>query len=217
MKKIFILICLLLLTGCNASYEITIKDNKISEKLSLVELNKELFDVKNDTGWTLREVFKAQVELSKDEFSVEDYTVKDLSNDNKLSIEYNSNKINNLVNSSVINQCYTNPSMKTEDNIVKFSTGEDFSCYEYYNNLETITIVLETNHNVISSNAQTIEDNKYTWVLTKDSNKNIEFSYEKKQEKESNLITVIVILLSIVVLGFVSLHIYRKFKEENKI
>ena len=217
MKKIIILICVLFLTGCNATYEITIKDNKIKEKLTLIELDQSLFDVEDDTGWTLRDVFESQITNKKDEFSVEKYTVKDLSDNDKLGLEYNSKDTKSLINSSAINQCYENPKINIDEDLIEFSTGSTFKCYEYYNNLETITIVLKTNHEVVSSNAQTVEDNEYTWVLDKDSEKNIEFSYKIKEVKEFNFITILAVVIAILAIGFTSLYIYRKSKDENKI
>ena len=41
----------------------------------------------------------------------------------------------NLINSSAINQCYTNPHVEKRDKIVTIETGNDFNCYEYYENL----------------------------------------------------------------------------------
>jgi hypothetical protein len=217
MKKMIIFACLLLLTGCNATYEITIKDNKIKEKLTLVELDQSKFDLENDSGWTLRELFKTQLEVSKDEFSIQSYTVKDLSSDNKLGLEYKLNSSKELINLSAINQCYTNPIIEIEDRVINFSTGSEFTCYDYYENLENITIVLKTNHKVLSSNAHAVEDNKYMWVLTKDGEKNIEFSYEKKNIKETNSLTISLVVALVLVVGVVSLYIYRKSKENNKI
>lgn len=217
MKKIFILVCLLLLTGCNATYEITIKDNKIKEKLTLVELDQSKFDFENDTGWTLRQLFESQLEVSNDEFSKEDYTVKDLSNNNKLGLEYNSKSSENLINSPAINQCYTSPIMRKDDKVIKFSSGSSFTCFDYYDNLEQVTIVLKTNHKVLSSNAHKVEDDKYTWIITKDGEKNIEFSYEMMDIKESNLLTIVLVIVLILIVGFVSLYLLKKSKEENKI
>ena len=217
MKKIIIFVCLLLLTGCSATYEITIKNNKITEKLTLIELNQSKFDLENDAGWTLRDSFKAQLEVANDEFSVQSYTVKDLSTDTTLELEYKSNSSRELTNSSAINQCYANPIIEIEDKVINFSTGSEFTCYDYYENLEDITIILKTNHKVLSSNANMVEDNKYIWVLTKDGEKNIEFSYEKKDVKEMNSLSIGLIVILVLVVGFVSLYIYKKFKEENKI
>lgn len=217
MKKVCILVCLLFLTGCTANYEITLKNNKIQEKLTLIETNQSLFEVENDTGWTLRQVFESLVENKSDEFSKEDYSVKSLNTDTQLGVEYNSNSTNALTNSSVINQCYTNPTIEVEDNIVTFKTGDDFRCYEYYDNLEYVNIILKIDYSVISSNADAVEDNKYIWNITKDGNKNIEISYEEYKVKDNNYMTIIFIGIIIIVVGIILYYVYNKSKEENKI
>jgi len=127
MKKILILICLLFLTGCSVNYEITLKNNKIKERLTIIETDQSLFDVRNDAGWTLRESFEMLINEEKDEFSVEDYSIKSLNTDNQLGLEYYSDSSKTLINSSIINQCYTNPTIEINDNIVSFNSGNEFS------------------------------------------------------------------------------------------
>jgi len=217
MKKILILICLLFLTGCSVNYEITLKNNKIKERLTIIETDQSLFDVRNDAGWTLRESFEMLINEEKDEFSVEDYSIKSLNTDNQLGLEYYSDSSKTLINSSIINQCYTNPTIEINDNIVSFNSGNEFTCYEYYDNLETINIVLNTNYKVISSNADSVEDNKYMWTITEDGNKNIEISYEQYVSKSSKATTIILIVGLVVIGSVVGYYIYNKCKKENKI
>jgi len=217
MKKILILICLLFLTGCSVNYEITLKNNKIKERLTIIETDQSLFDVRNDAGWTLRESFEMLINEEKDEFSVEDYSIKSLNTDNQLGLEYYSDSSKTLINSSIINQCYTNPTIEINDNIVSFYSGNEFTCYEYYDNLETINIVLNTNYKVISSNADSVEDNKYMWTITEDGNKNIEISYEQYVSKSSKATTIILIVGLVVIGSVVGYYIYNKCKKENKI
>jgi len=217
MKKILVLICLLFLTGCTVNYEITIGDNGIKEKATLIETNKALFDVRNDSGWTLRESFNALVEQAKDEFSVEDYSMKSLNSEDQLGVQYKSNDINSLKHSFAINQCYNNPTMVENGNIITFSTGNDFKCYEYYDNLETIKIVLKTNYKVISSNAEIVDGNKYIWNITKDGNKQIEISYDKSVNKAANFVLIISIIFVVAALCFATYYIYSKKKKENKV
>jgi hypothetical protein len=53
MKKRLLIISLFLtifLTGCNVEYSLEIKDEKIKEKLSVVETDSELFDKKDDNN-----------------------------------------------------------------------------------------------------------------------------------------------------------------------
>ena len=94
MKRInlfLILILTLLLSGCNAVYEININGDKIEEKLTLVENNMDIVDIKNDAGWSLRESFESL--LDKDEFANKDYSVKSLNTDNSLGVEYKNSKL----------------------------------------------------------------------------------------------------------------------------
>lgn len=216
MKKIFILLCLLLLTGCNVTYEIKLNNNKIKEKLVLIESNKSLFDVENDTGWTLRQTFDSLLNES-DEFSVEEYSVKSLNKEGQLGVEYNSNKISELRNSSVINQCYTNPSFEVNDSIVTINTGTNFTCYDFYDNLETIKVVLTTNHKVISSNADIVEDNKYIWNITENGNKQIEFSYDKDIVNKNYLLIAIVCIGLVSAIVGTGTYVYYKRKRESQL
>ena len=217
MKKILILFCLLFLTGCSVNYEITLKNNKIKERLTIVETDQSLFDIRNDAGWTLRESFDMLVNGEDDEFSVQDYSIKSLDTDTQLGVEYYSDASKTLINSSAINQCYTNPTIEINDNIITFNSGNEFTCYDYYDNLETISIVLNTNYKVISSNAEVVEDNKYIWHITKDGNKNIEISYEQDTSKNSVTTTIIIIVALIGLASVVSYYIYNKYKKENRI
>lgn len=217
MKKLLILICLLFLTGCSVSYEITLENNKIKERLTIVEKNQSLFDVENDTGSTLREIFDTLASEESDEFSVLDYSVESLNSDTQLGVEYYSDSTQSLINSSAINQCYMNPKIQINDNIVTFNTGNDFTCYDYYENLETINVVLTTEYKVLSSNADMVEGNKYIWNITKEGNKNIELSYEQYVFEDSPIGTIILVVALVVIFSLVALYVYKKKTKENKI
>ena len=148
MKKILInFVILFLLTGCTVKYEFSINNGKFSEKLNVVETNSELFDVKNDSGWTLRELFDPSTYL--DEFSNSDYKITSLSDKNHLEIEYSSKKLDSAINSSMLNQCYTNPTVVEQDNIITIETGNDFECYDDYDNIENIQIRFKTVQNTL--------------------------------------------------------------------
>lgn len=216
MKKILIFVCLLFLTGCSVNYEITLKDNKIKERLTIIETDQSLFDVRNDAGWTLRESIEILLD-EEDEFSVQDYSVKSLNSDTQLGLEYSSNSSTTLINSSAINQCYTNPTIEFNGDIVTFNSGNDFKCYEYYDNLDTISVVLKTDYEVISSNAESIDDNKYMWNITKDGNKEIEISYKQNTSKKALGTTIMFIAGLILIALVITYYIYSKFKSENKI
>lgn len=215
MKKIILLAFIgFILSGCTANYEITINGDKIEEKLTLIETNKAIFDSVTDTGWTIRESFESL--LDKDEFGSEDYSVKSLTNDDQLGIEYTSKSASSILNSSIINQCYTNPTVNIDENIVTINTGSDFECYEFYDNLESVRVIFKTNHEVISANADEVENGSYIWNITKDGNKRIEISYDASVTK-TNIIPYIVGAIVVITLLIVAYFVSKKVKTKNNI
>ena len=189
MKKIIILICLLFITGCDATYRVTINNNKVKENIKVIETDKSLFDSVTDTGWTLREVYGENI--SYNPYHAENYKFKSLNNENQLGSEYTSRDLEGINDLTFLSQCYENPSVSTEDSIVTINTGNEFNCYDYYDNLGNIKVIFETNHKVISTNADTIENGSYIWNITKDSNKQIEISYDSSITKTNYTIYII--------------------------
>jgi hypothetical protein len=212
MKKIILLsFILILLSGCTANYEVVIDGDKIKERLTITETDKSIFDKITDTGWTVRDSFDAL--LSGDEFSRQDYSIKSLNSEDQLGVKYSNDSLESLENSSVINQCFNNPSISVEDNIVYIDTGE-FECFDLYDNLDSIRIVFKTNHKVLDANADTIENDSYIWNITKDSNKVIKISYDSSITK-INYTTYIVVVLIFIVLIIGLLLVFRKVKNKN--
>lgn len=215
MKCLIFLICMVLLSGCTATYEVSIKDGKVNEKLKLIETDSSIFDVRNDSGWTLRETFDAM--LNGDQFSERNYKVKSLNNDNQLGLEYSSSN-DSMLNSSILNQCYINPSVNVLDGIVTIDTGSNFKCYEYYSNLDTIKVVFKTNHDIIYTNAEEIDGDSYIWKFTKDSDKQIKISYYENLTKKSfNVWNVVIIVLGVIAIGAIAYFLIKRNKENNSI
>lgn len=216
-KFIIILTSILFLSGCTATYEVNIKGDKVIEKLSLIETDQSAFDTKTDTGWTLRETFESLL-TSGDQFSEENYKVKSLNSDSQLGIEYSSSYSTSILNSSVLNQCYINPSVTIVDDVVTIDTGSDFKCYEYYQSLDTIKVIFKTNHKVISTNAEIQDGDSYAWNFTKDSSKEIKISYYQSVVNSSINIFLIVTVIVIFIALFVGIYfVIKKSKDVNKI
>jgi len=215
-KFVFLVLILLFISGCDVTYEITIKNNKIKEKVSIVELNQSIFDKKLDTGWTLRESF--ELYANSDEFAHEDYKVKSSSNNNRLALEYKSKDSTTILNSSFLNLCYTKPTVSELDGVITIDTGKNFQCYEYYENLDNIKIILKTNHEVVSTNAHEIEGDKYIWNITSNSDKNIKISYyEKEDSRMISPLTIALFAIVIIVAGVVIHFVRKKNLESNSI
>ena len=48
-----------------------------------------------------------------------------------------------------------------EDGIISIDTGDQFECYNYYDSLDSVKITLETDHKVISNNADEVASLTY--------------------------------------------------------
>lgn len=213
-KKIALIISLLLITGCSANYEINIKNNKITEKVTLIEKDSSLFDKKMESGSTLREAFDDIVNY-EDPFGVPTYEAKSINTNNTLGIEYKVLQNKELSGLSGLNKCYKNPKVEVVNGIVKLETGDNFECYDYYELLDSVKVVINTNHKVIESNADEKKGNSYIWNITKDGNKNIKFSYKEKIDSSNKIIVVIVVLLFFIIIS--ALLFLKKSKKNNEI
>ena len=215
MKKVLILLVIIFITsGCSATYELTINNNDIKENLTIIENNVELFDRVNDSGWTLRESYEAMV--SQDMFSKELYKVKLIDEVDKLGLEYKTDSLKSVYNSSVLNQCYTDFSVINENGIITIDTGKNFECYDFYENLENIKIVFKTNHIVEQTNSHEKNGNSYIWNFDKDKDKQIIISYFENKTKDSILPYILLSTFVIIIIGFI-IYLKKKNNKENKI
>ena len=103
----------------------------------------------------------------------------------------------------------------------------------YIDGLNKITINIKTNYNVLDTNATSINDNTYTWVITKNNymNSNIYMKMNKSINSNSSSSTStnnnsvsnfqLIYLIIVIVFFLIGLLIYTKFKnnseEKNKI
>ena len=219
MKKIKLMLLALIaiiLTGCTANYEISIYDNKITENVKIVETDTSLFDKRNDTGWTPREIFASYVNDNR--FDKKNYTVKSIDSNNELGLEYNNSDLTSILNSSFLNLCYKGAAVSETDGIVNISTGTSFECFDYYDSLDTIKVVFKTNHKVKSTNSDEKHGDTYIWNISKDSNKDIQISYYKSVMNNSvNVWLIVLIIVALIGLGIGIYSINKKNKKENEI
>ena len=212
MKKLFILICLLLLTGCSVEYDVKITGDKITEKAKLIETNVSLFDSKIGDNYTMREALKKEVK--GDTYSDRNYKIKMIESNSEIGLSYK-NATTDYSSSFVFNMCYENPVFDRNKKIVRIDTGDDFNCFDFYDNIENIKVVIKTTNKVLSSNADQVIGNSYIWNITEYGNKRVNIEYEEKDY--SYIYAIIYILFAIFVL-FVTFSIIKiRMKKNNSI
>lgn len=231
-KRLNILLVILLLTGCSAEYSITINSiEDINESLNIIEKDKSKFDVKNEQLYnsTLRQyldtnmkwptpVFIDQVENPIEPTKIEGivyYNKKNISNSSKLEINYNYNfNNNNYKESNILNTCYEYD-YEVINNVFTFKTTSDFKCFEKYPLLENIDFILNTTCNVISSDADSKTDNKFTWNI-KSRDKKINFSLDCSKKKNIKIPFSFVLPFYFALIGIGIIILKISYKISNK-
>ena len=102
--------------------------------------------------------------------SIEYYDINK-SNDNiKFSYNYDVDKFNNNI---FARNCYQYVTVmntineEEERNELILSTSKKFLCFDYYDNLEDVTIKIKTKRKVYSNNADRVEGKTYIWNINK--------------------------------------------------
>ena len=137
-----------------------------------------------------------------------------------IKFNYDYKKEDNIINSNIINNLFD--SVMINDNYINIYNSKNI--FSYYDNLDNITIKFESDKNVKESNADEVRDNIYYWYINKDNyvNKNIKITFDNdskfvsqyKKNVTSFLDYFIYIFLIFVLI--LILVIYNKVKKSNK-
>jgi hypothetical protein len=226
MKRIVLIFPLLmLLSGCTVEYNLEINDQLINENIAISN------SVTNvDENYYDNHIHDIYSENSRRK--VAKYTGTKIKNNG--IVTYSLNQKYNLLDNNYIrafdecfdayNILYTNESK--EEFILQTSKG--FNCMSYeYQKVDSYKINITTNHEVVNHNADSANDNTYTWNID-DSNYQDKFisiqfksnnnrDKDKKQDKQENIDKksknknnnyIALIILGIILIGFVIAILY---------
>lgn len=206
MKKIIILIAFLLLTGCQATYNIEFNKDKIKDDIKIYVPSKIVNSANNDkinetetklADWQRGHEFYKRELYTTDEYTGYNYTY-----------EFNYKEYDAM---SEIRKCYDDFNLTNDNNQITLKTSNEFLCATYYQDVTSIEINISTeDYTIINSNADIKNNNKHTWKINKSnySNKPIEIKILKKgsQKKDNKklpikeIITTIVFIISLIIL-----------------
>lgn len=222
-NKILFIIILILITGCSVEYNLNIDSSFSEHTVYIPESSEEMID---GTQYRLPALF-SESRLTYDNSNLKEikyYNIKTLK-DNKFSFNfvYDDNQLND---SNIANSCYQFFSVDTKENEVSILTGNKFYCFDVYEELDSVTININSNYKVIQSNADKIVGKKHTWYITREnaSNKPIIFVYDKSKKNMTimqylidNVPLVVVVGTTLMLGGITFLIINTKKKKANKI
>lgn len=173
--KLFVLLTtLLLFTGCTVDYNLTI-DSSLNENVSINEdVNKAIPLYYDD--------YSVLYEFNNE---VDGYKYYDRVNTNGLTrynATYNYNDFTRVTScSSVFDKCEF---VNKGKGIYIISTTKGARIFDNYANLDAININITINGDIIKNNADSVNNNVYTWKLTKENAKDKSIHIEFKNNKK---------------------------------
>lgn len=214
-KYISIIFILILLTGCSGNYNVIINsDLSVNEELELT--------IDNEYGQyqkTLSIFEKNDIDKDNYDVSVEDDEIK---------IEYNEkfNSIEEYIsNSKVYKQLINNIQLNRNNDYIDIYVDENLKIKNKYTNingtnlvdLDVIQVNITNPFKVVLTNADMINDNVYTWSITKDDiSKKIQMQFKPSLDvfPIKPVVVGIVILISSTILIY---NLLKRYKGRQRI
>ena len=200
-RIIFLIISMIMLSGCSAEYELNFVDAKYNEKFKTI-------------GSINDENYRNEIDVLND---------KNVFNNDKgygVILSYSYNSKDDYLKSSIIYSMFQGFNI-TDDEIYLYDPLNVFLTYPL---LDDITISFKSDKKVYDNNADEVKNNKYYWYLNKDNykDKNIRISFKKNEMLSQKNIVIsdksfkfgMYIFLIILLIGV--LVIFEKVKKSNK-
>ena len=230
-KTICLLFVLLVLTGCNAEYNLDISDNKIVESTNIYAEESDL-DIIDEDGFAIDNPFSNVDDFIDYNYSIDyrafNYNFNNESNYEKAKInDSNGQGINlrytydfeNFENSYFLNKYFSENSYTINDRFIIIDLN-DFNGVYYLNSgnsLNNLAINIKTNLKVLENNADSVNGNVYTWNIDSEnaSEKKVYIKIKKKFNYMSIIIGISVVFSLGLIIALIVFYIRRKNIESN--
>ncbi len=224
-KYCFLIVCLMLLSGCSIDYHLDIDKNLYFDEsvvmnassdadISAIMSYNEFLPIDREADDPF--VFKNKID------GIKYYKMEKSKDNSKMRFSYKFD--DQLFNKSlIVNSCYKYiTSMKVDNNLI-LSTSREFLGFDVYDNLDEVKVTLSSTYKLNETNADEVEGHNYIWYITRE-NANNKYLYlsldtsvrnltlwEKILEGEYTNIFTVSVLLFIVGMG-----IYWFFKKKSE-
>ena len=225
-KYLILVLLIFIMCGCTAEVNFDISDNKIKESVDIIFYQNALYPKK-----VIKTSFSNYIHIYAKDLIVHtipdeplnniNYYKKretDLGNGYKFNYSYNFN-INEYKEARTIKNAFISydVSYNEDDNIISvFTDNEELLYFKDYPELEEVKINIKTNYLVKEENADSINDNIYTWVFKKDEVKSINLVIDtSKVINNINYTNITIIGFVMVVIVFIFLLLIFKNKKNR--
>ena len=231
-KNLWLILIVFLLTGCQATVNVSIEDNDIEESVEIVASNNsEYSEIKNWSGFPLETNYDDYMDnyLSVDDTrkaGIDYYDV--INNDQNLTTNVSSSfNFSEYENSSIVKNCFEYFNILEDGDIVTFSTSKGLRC-----NFNNFDIVVNTPYLVVTNNASSVDEatNTFTWSVNENASSDfgvfmeIDFSqrYDDSNDNSFNdmnnetfsigsyVVVGFIIVLSVIVTIFILILLKKK-------
>lgn len=218
-KLIFMLIIsIFILTGCSSEYNLEFSNGKIKENIVVNILDS---DIPKQPSSQLYEADDRVTPFIKNDqypfFGNEDIVykknVEKSGTTTKVTLDYTYTH-DEYLNSTVYKSCFDRTEFSTNKRDYELNFSGNFYCL--YG--DELVINIKSNNKVISSNADKVSDNVYTWVINKDNVNDVDIQI-KISKTPLYIRTIIYIILGIVfvVLLVFGFNVYNKIKNKDSV
>ncbi len=235
MKKIFIFFVILLLTGCNVQYDLTITNKEEVREKFYVFIDNNTID---NSNMSKDEYLDYYSNLYLQNSGYENYKVdtkkgKDISS---FIVTRNYENLNDYITSVSFKNMFYNATIERIGNYTSFETSKNQFLESIKNNeivsedmkKNTYTINIKFYNQVVNHNADEVDEknNIYTWIVNKDTTKNtlyfkigpkVRYDVMILDYIQNNLLLLSIIGIIILFILITSLYIFIKIKKNNEI
>lgn len=235
-KLILVLVGLIFLNGCEASYTIIIDKNNINEKIEvldnvsatrtvtdIMQNYKKKYPVYDDDK--IPEYDDFSIKYDNVEYYNQTYNIDE--NGYHLYYEYNY-PVEKYGEANSLAISYNYKDITFKNNILSISMGSPNNRLKYVDEFTNLTVNIITDYTVTNNNADLVIGNRYIWYVNKENNDtkkiNIEVDLsqnqndthqDNKQAKSNNIVLIPIILLSLVIYAVIIFFIITK-KRKNE-
>lgn len=237
MKKVLLVLCIILLTGCSGEYNLTITDKKrVEENLIISVSNEEILETNSSIEEYLDHY--SYVYSTSDNFKGYQIKTKKSKPNSYFKIKRNYKDLEQYVKSNSFKSMFIYADILDTGKYLEFTTSRNDYIYNYQNNMliseedkyDSFKINIKFYNEVVDHNADEVDksNNIYTWYV--DVNKSADDSYihfklgpkvmyliKLKDFIMKNMVTIAFILSIFGVFALGLIYILYKNKKNNEI
>lgn len=170
-KNYLIIIMMFLLSGCSVEYNLEFNDNILNENIKIGKISSEQ---ESEIGYLTPYAIYNNIEQELYEF---DYS------QNYINLKYKYNTTA-FEKSQPFNECYELSNISYDNDSYYILTSKEFKCLNYASySSDTVKIKFTTNHKVIETNADYVENGTHIWLINESNAKNKPIKIQVEKEK----------------------------------